>query len=124
MSSNLSLEDLFRQIRDICASEYKRGEEDTIARIMKAAVPHADGAKPEEEPRRIAANVVRSPTRREARAAKMVPRGLPDRFVKKVMAKVPGGISPSSIQDHAETPMEKRIAYATIRVSKARSREG
>ena len=119
MAESKPLEDLFEQIRDICAKEYKRGEDDAIARIVRAASP----GKEAEKPKQIAAKVSKYSSRKEPKKAGMVPRGVPERFVRRVMSKVPDGISPGAITDHAETPVEKRIGYATIRGALKRGRD-
>ena len=119
MAENKPLEDLFQQIRDICAKEYKRGEDDAIARIMKAAAPE----KVVEKPREIAARVTKTNVRKEPKKSGLVPRGIPEQFVRRVMSKVTDGISPTAIHEHAETPLERRIAYATIRGALKRGRQ-
>jgi hypothetical protein len=111
MSHHQRLESLFRQIRDICAQEYKRGEEDARARIIKAASSEEEA----EKPRKIATKVVRANTRKTAKMSEAVPRGLPERFVRRVLSGMPNGISPTEIITHATSSTEKRISYSAIR---------
>jgi hypothetical protein len=118
MSDNPKLEMLLQQIRNICAEEYKRGEADAIARIMKAA----STSESDEKPRTLAADVPRAHVRRSSKSNGTVPRGLPDVFVRRVLTEMPNGISPTAITSHAKTPMEHKISYSAIRQALGRGR--
>lgn len=116
MTENQTLEALFQQIRDVCAKEYKRGTDDARARILKAAGIDT------ETPKSIAVGVPRV-TSKSAKAGPSVPRGLPERFVRRVLGQMPAGISPSEIIKHASSETEKRISYSAIRKALWKGRE-
>ena len=122
MSENQPLEALLQQIRDICAQEYKRGEADAIASIMRAASTRA-AAGDVDKLHRIAPKVQRATAKASVKSTNPVPRGLPERFVRRVMSQVPNGISPTDIITNANSDVEKQISYSAIRRALFQGRE-
>lgn len=91
-------------LAEMLASEYKRGCEDTVARLMKAAgtpVPGRDATLP-----------LTAPPGNMQRAPRGAARALIDRVLEKTST---GGSTTYGIQSGAETDFEKMVTMSAIR---------
>jgi hypothetical protein len=106
------LEQVLQSLRALFAAEYHRGEQDAIARIMKAA----QGAP--ESP-----NGAGSP-RHERKRKEVAPKGTADALIDRVLReRGQRGATPSEIKDLAMTDIEKLASFAGIRFALRRGKD-
>jgi hypothetical protein len=120
MSEASDLDRLFENIRELFAKQYTRGQEDAIARIMRAVSPTAAavGERATLSPT-VTATVAKNSGGRN-RASKGAPRALIDRVLTEHKWT---GASASDILDSANGPDEKAVSLSGLRFALAMGRE-
>lgn len=113
--TEVELERLLQQIRQLFTAEYARGNSDAIAKIVKATQGDA-----------IAEPIKKTPLRRVR--ATLVPqrakRGSADMLIKRVLGeRRHKGASSIEIQQSALSPAEKAVSYSGIRFALDRGRQ-
>lgn len=110
--SRPDLEQLLQSLRAAFAAEYHRGEQDAIARIMKAAqgAPASPNGGIHE----------RAKQKRKEPAPKGTAKALIDRVLKERGQR---GATPSEIKDSAATDTEKLASFAGIRFALTQGRD-
>jgi hypothetical protein len=106
------LEQVLQSLRALFAAEYHRGEQDAIARIMKAAqgAPASPNGAAHERPEH----------KRKEPAPKGTAKALIDRVLKERGQR---GATPSEIKDLATTDTEKLASFAGIRFALTQGRD-
>jgi len=106
-------------LRDALTSAYSHGRTDALAPLLAAAgIQTPLPSQPDVKPGRVAQD--------QALPSEVkVPRGLPDKFVARVMGEASfPGISPTDIiPKYARTPEERAISYSALRKALERGRE-
>ena len=115
MSLTRDLDQVLAELRILFAAEYQRGEQDAIARILRAAqgapAPSNGAGESHSSP---------SPANRKDRVPAGTAKGLIDRVLRE---RTSLGATPTEIQAAAETDVEKAISYSGLKFALTNGRD-
>lgn len=119
MPDTAEFQELIANLRNFCAAEYRRGERDAIARIMRAAQQPGGSSPPEvSAPSRVSDEPTQH--QKEIRA----PKGAAEALVYRVLTSAGSeGVAASNISALAKTDAEQLVSNSTIRLMLSKGRE-
>lgn len=118
MPDTPEFQEIIAKLRDFAAAEYRRGERDAIARILRAAQPGVTSRHEARAPSMVSAEPEQH--EKEIRA----PRGAPEELVRRVLTSVGSeGVIASDISSLAKTDTERLVSDSAIRFILAKGRE-
>jgi hypothetical protein len=116
---NQEFEALIDRLRALLSAEYHRGEQDAIARIMKAVAPDAEA--PAAVPVNGAAHLQSKPKRRRKEPVR---KGTAKALIDRVLREHgPRGASPNEIKAAAVTGAERHISHSGLRFALTTGRD-